>query len=268
MRKHIISGVISILFFTAPPAIQSQEAAPFPYPGIPDSLEQGERLSYMLSRFWENYAFNDSSAYNRTVGEQGFVDFVQLMQAADEKTACMAAAVFADSLGNDSQRLTFFENLMDRYLSDRESPVWNDSIYSILLNALPPSPQRMFLLSQLRGNHVGMIVSDCWFQDGQGQGKYLHECITSVTLIVFYDPSCDRCNDMLPQIKSAFPASSPVQVIYIDIFSNPDVSNHFFLPTLPALYLVNGERKVVVRDGTLDEIMESADGIITQNRTN
>ena len=257
MRKHIIFGLLSLWLFVTAPAIRSQEAAPFPYPDIPDSLEQGERLPYMLSRFWENYAFDDSSAYNRTVGEQGFVDFVQLMQAADEKTACMAAAVFADSVGGDIRRLSFFENLMDRYLADRDSPVWNDSVYILLLKALPPSPQRSFLLGQLSGNHVGMTVSDCWFLDGQGQGKYLHDCISGTTLTVFYDPSCDRCSDMLPQIKSAFPPSSPVQVIYIDLSRNPDVSQHFFLPTLPALYLVNGEKKVIVRDGSLEEIVRS-----------
>lgn len=258
MRKHIIFGLLSLWLFVTAPAIRSQEPAPFPYPAIPDSLQQGERLSYMLSRFWENYAFNDSSAFNRNVGEQGFVDFVQLMQAADVKTACMAAAVFADSVCVDSRRLSFFENLMDRYLADRDSPVWNDSVYIILLNALPPSPQRRFLLGQLKGNHVGMTVADCGFLDGQGQWKNLHECITRTTLIVFYDPSCDRCNELLPQIKSAFPATSPVQVIYIDIFRNPDVTQHFFLPTLPALYLVNGAKKVIIRDGSLEEIIRSA----------
>lgn len=258
MRHRIVFGLLSLMLLATAPVIRAQEAAPFPYPGIPDSLRQGERLSYMLSRFWENYAFADSSAYNRNVGEQGFVDFVQLMQVADVKTACMAAAVFADSVCVDSRRLSFFENLMDRYLADRDSPVWNDSVYIILLKALPPSPQRRFLLGQLSGNHVGMTVSDCWFQDAQGRRKTLHECITRTTLIVFYDPSCDRCNELLPQIKSAFPATSPVQVIYIDIFRNPDVTQHFFLPTLPALYLVNGAKKVIIRDGSLEEIIRSA----------
>ena len=129
------------LFLLGTLAVKAQEVL-FPYPDIPDEVEVPEaRLAYMLNHFWQHYVFADTTATHRQVGEQGMVDFLNLMQHADSLTAAKSAAAWADSLAANTSATPFFIDLMERYLADPESPVHNDLVYAHLLRALPQTSQ-------------------------------------------------------------------------------------------------------------------------------
>ena len=152
MNKAIYT-ILELLFCVL--SVRAQEAA-FPYPEIPDELEGPEaRMAYLLEHFWQDYAFADSTAMNREVGEQGMVDFLNLMLNADSVAVDHGARVWADSLAAHPSALPFFEGLMERYLGDYDSPLYSDEVYAHLLRALPETPQRTWLLVQLAKNRVG-----------------------------------------------------------------------------------------------------------------
>ena len=111
-------------------------------------------MAYMLEHFWQDYSFADSTAMNREVGEQGMVDFLNLMQHADSVATTRGAVVFAHSLVSHPSATSFFEGLMEHYLGDPESPLHSDVVYAQLLRALPETPQRVWLLEQLAKKEV------------------------------------------------------------------------------------------------------------------
>lgn len=245
----------------------------FPYVSIPDSLVDGqERLAYMLEHFWCSFDFGDSTETNLAVAEQGFVDYVNLMQHADSAVAARSAAVFVASLADQKGWLSRMEELMDHYLGNPQSPVRDDGVYAHLLRAMPVTPQRTYLLGRLSQNQLGMVVNDIPLMDGQGllRGEdkqslhsegwnFLHEVESPFVLLVLYDPDCEQCRELLAQIRENQPLNSrakEVKVLYIDTALHPSVNKAFYLPSLPSLYLLDAQKRVLLKDAKWMEVRE------------
>jgi len=250
IRRYVIATMVAIVCSLNGWAQQ----VVFPYPNIPTTLlTPDERLSYTLEHFWNNYDFKNPLQANQQVGEQGFVDFINLMSHADSALCAKAASVVAQQLGSGGEMLFWFEGLMDHYLGNAESPLKNDVTYVHLLRALPSSPQRTFLIKQLTQNLPGSIATDITFINEQGDTQQLSSICSTKTILVFFDPQCDHCQEMMPRIRESF---HDKKVVYINVDKNSDIQRYFYLPTLPSLYLLDENRRVVVKDGTIKEICE------------
>ena len=226
---YIILGLLSCAL-----SLSAQETA-FPYPESPDKVEEPEaRMTYLLEHFWQDYAFADSTAMNREVGEQGMVDFLNFMQYADSVSAMQGASVFADSLETHPSAVPFFEGLMARYLGDSESPLYSDVVYVQLLRALPETPQRVWLLEQLEKNRVGDRAADILVKDSNGKEKRLWKIKAEQTLLIFYDPDCRRCQRLEAQLKNE---PLIVQNLHLKVVRKDvnDLQGEYYVPHTPAL---------------------------------
>lgn len=231
----------------------AQEAA-FPYPEIPDEVEEPEeRMMYMLEHFWQDYAFADSTAMNREVGEQGMVDFLNLMLNADSVAVVRGAKVWADSLAAHPSAVPFFEGLMEHYLGDSDSPLHSDGVYAHLLRALPESPQRVWLLEQLAKNPVGSRAADIYVTTPDGKRTRLYDIKAEQTLLIFYDPDCRRCQRLDAQLEQepSIVQNPRLKVVRKDV---NDLNGEYYVPHTPALYLLDSEKRVVLKDGNEDTL--------------
>jgi len=252
MNKTIYT-ILGLLFCVL--SVRAQEAA-FPYPEIPDEMEEPEaRMAYLLDHFWQDYAFADSTAMNREVGEQGMVDFLNFMQHADSLSAAHGAVVLADSLSAHPSALTFFEGLMEHYLGDYDSPLHSDEVYVHLLRALPESPQRVWLLEQLAKNQVGSLAADIMVTTPDGKRTRLYHVKAEQTLLIFYDPDCRRCQRLDAQLEQEplIQQNPRLKVVRKDV---NDLNGEYYVPHTPALYLLDSEKRVVLKDGN-EEALKS-----------
>ena len=212
--------------------IRAQEAA-FPYPDIPDEVEEPEeRMLYMLRHFWQDYSFADSTAMNREVGEQGMVDFLNLMQHADSVTAVQGASVLSDSLVSYPSAMSFFEGLMERYLGDSDSPLYSDEVYVCLLRALPETP----------------TASD-------GKRTRLYNVKAEQTLLIFFDPDCRRCQRLDAQLEQEplIVQNPRLKVVRKDV---NDLNGEYYVPHTPALYLLDEKKRVVLKETNLQTLLQ------------
>lgn len=235
-------------------SLSAQEAA-FPYPEIPDEVEEPEaRMTYLLEHFWQDYAFADSTAMNREVGEQGMVDFLNFMQHADSVSAMRGASVFADSLETHPSAVPFFEGLMARYLGDSESPLYSDVVYVQLLRALPETPQRVWLLEQLAKNRVGDRAADILVRTLDGKEMRLWKVKSEQTLLIFFDPDCRRCQRLDAQLEQEplIVQNPRLKVVRKDM---NDLKGEYYVPHTPALYLLDKEKRVVLKNTNLEALL-------------
>ena len=234
-------------------SLSAQEAA-FPYPEIPDEVEEPEaRMTYLLEHFWQDYAFADSTAMNREVGEQGMVDFLNLMLNADSVAVAHGASVWADSLAKHPSAVPFFEGQMERYLGDSDSPLHSDGIYAQLLRALPETPQRVWLLEQLAKNRVGSRAADVLVTTKDGKRMRLYDIKEEQTLLIFYDPDCRRCQrlEALLEQKPQIVQNPRLKVVRKDV---NDLKGEYYVPHTPALYLLDKEKRVVLKEMSVEEL--------------
>lgn len=235
--------------------IQAQQTE-FPYPDIPNELEEPEaRMMYLLGHFWQDYVFADSTAMNHEVGEQGMVDFLNFMQHADSVSAMQGAKVLADSLGVHPSAVPFFEGLMARYLDDSESPLYSDVVYVQLLRALPETPQRVWLLEQLAKNRVGDRAADVPVRTADGKEMRLWKIKSEQTLLIFFDPDCRRCQRLDAQLKQEplIVQNPRLKVVRKDI---NDLNGEYYVPHTPALYLLDKEKRVVLKEPNWESLLE------------
>ena len=247
-------GIYMVFLLWCALDIQAQQAD-FPYPEIPDEIEEPEgRLSYLLTHFWEQYAFADSTAMNREVGEQGMVDFLNFM-LEDSVVATQGATVFADSLVAHPSALSFFEGLMAHYLDDPDSPLYSDRVYVQLLRALPETPQRSWLLKQLAKNQVGSRATDILVKTSDGKQVRLYDIKSEQTLLIFYDPDCKRCQRLEAQLKQEplIIQNPRLKVVRKDV---NDLKGEYYVPHTPSLYLLDKEKRVVLKGGN-EEALKS-----------
>ena len=228
----------------------------FPYPDIPDEVEEPEaRMAYMLEHFWQDYSFADSTAMNREVGEQGMVDFLNLMQHADSVATTRGAVVFAHSLVSHPSATSFFEGLMEHYLGDPESPLHSDVVYAQLLRALPETPQRVWLLEQLANNRVGSRAADILVTASEGKRVRLYSVKAEQTLLIFYDPDCRRCQRLDAQLEQEplIVQNPRLKVVRKDV---NDLNGEYYVPHTPALYLLDEKKRVVLKEPTLQTLLQ------------
>ena len=252
MNKAIYT-ILGLLFCVL--SVRAQEAA-FPYPEIPDELEGPEaRMAYLLEHFWQDYAFADSTAMNREVGEQGMVDFLNFMQHADSVSAMQGAKVLADSLGVHPSALTFFEGLMEHYLGDSDSPLYSDEVYAHLLRALPETPQRVWLLEQLAKNRVGSMAADILVTTPEGKQTRLYKIKAEQILLIFYDPDCRRCQRLDAQLEQEplIVQNPRLKVVRKNV---NDLNGEYYVPHTPALYLLDKEKRVVLKEPKWEALLK------------
>lgn len=283
MRKTITAMMAAVLMNTAawgqqaPPqkgqqAPPSAPERPFPYPAVPDTVREAQqRVAYVLEHYWSQHEFDDTTAVNRTCEEQGFVDFIFLLQYADSALAARSAQAWADSIGRTAERQQRFDALTDHYLGNPDSPLRNDATYVQLLRVLPATAQRQFLLRQLMMNQRGTKAADITFRPDNGRDttllaeQRLYEVESPMVLLVFHDPDCEHCHELMPFIRSSHVLranSERVRVFYINIEAkeNAHIRKDYYLPALPALYLLDAEKRVLVKDGTLKQVEEMVSG--------
>lgn len=284
--KRIISltfGLVMALTMSA------QDDVQFPFPQIPELLQTPEaRLGYLMEHYWSRYDFSDNTERGQAVAEQGFADYVNLMQYADSATCALSARVLADSISRSQSRLEQFDGLVDHYLGNPNSPLRNDVTYAHLLRAFSALPQldearrsRMaFRLRMVERNQPGTLAADFTFIDREGREHRLYDVDSELTLIVFSDPECDHCHEQMPRIMGSRVLTQDARLRVLNIYPDHNAEawlkdvkplpqnwlegrspegliireQTYYLPALPSLYLLDRQKRVVVKDGTIEQV--------------
>lgn len=280
---RILTAILAAILCTS---VKAQ--AEFPYPHIPDSITANhERLGWMLCNFWKNYNFADYSTENLDVAEQGFVDFIELIQSADSAQTAQASAIFAEQItphyANTGQH---FADLTDHYLANPESPMHDDRIYVAVVGAILDKadtilPTAVRIKMQARRelaalNLPGHRANDFEYADSQNRTCTLYNTDAELTILYFYDPECERCAAVQKEIEELavlqvdrvrvlhiYPESDTVAISNADTarlhnnWTEGHVCQHslteqglYWFAKLPSLYLLDSHKTVILKDAT------------------
>lgn len=269
MKNLLSSSIIQIITLGLCCLPMRAQQPAFPLPDIPESLTTTEEcLEYLLLNYWNQYDFDDASPANQLAGEQGFVNFIDIMPTADSLLCARSMALYVEKALATAERITRFDQLADHYLANRLSPIRNDIIYAHLLRQAigfystaehrkthSAALQRTrFLLENIDKNQVGTVASDFKFTDSDGRRRRLSNIQSPFVLIMLYDPECYDCilakQDMETQ----------------PVFQNPDIKIIRVLPSqvkgkyhvtaTPSFYLLNSKHVVLLKDATYESILQ------------
>lgn len=182
-----------------------------PLPAVPSSLQTPEtRANFIVSHFWDALDFRTDTLKTRDPNfmERNLANYLSLFPIAD--TAVLAAAVdtLATNVGKDAPSLSMLMELVEKYLYEPESPVYNEEHYGIFLDAFLRVPvheyERMRLLAQrelIRKNRPGTVAADFTYETPSGERTRMRETGKgNPLLLLFYEPDCGHCMEVMENL--------------------------------------------------------------------
>ena len=180
-------------------------------PEIPAALVSIDaKTEYLARHFWENYDFSDTvSVSNPELLEQTLVNYLAMLsETTDEATAGSCLRKLADDMRKDSIVYAWFDEKLEHYLYDPNSPMRNDEYYMAVLQGMVESGRYReveklrpeYRMRILRKNRKGDKAADFAYTLEGGEKGTLHGIKSDFTLLLLYDPECENCRHAISEM--------------------------------------------------------------------
>ncbi|WP_294588783.1 DUF5106 domain-containing protein [uncultured Phocaeicola sp.] len=276
-----------------------QPQSQFPFPDIPATLTEAEaRKAFLLTHYWDKFSFTDTTLVdNRDVTEQGFVNFIALLLdgTTSEELARESLKNWCKGFVGKDHALRVLTQTADEYLYNPNSPFYNEALYGLyletMLDVLPQTDavcsSYQFKLELVRRNNPGDRATDFTYYLPDGTRCTLGTTPTKNDrlLLVFYDPECESCHEVLQQMAADASLAEAVQsgklsVLAVYTEGNeeawrkalPDMPDKWIVGTdrevvktgalydlkaMPSLYLLDGQKRVLLKDAAYEAVRRS-----------
>lgn len=270
-------------------APQPEAPRAFRLPDIPDTLTTpGERADYLTRHYWDRFDFADTTLIARPeITEQAFVDFLSVLPYTRQAQAAVDTLVERTLVCKTM--FYHFVELADKYLYEPNSPMHDEELHILVLRALVGNP-RVEELDKLRPrrlldlalrNRPGDPAADFVFTDRDGRRRRLTDIEAEYLLLYFNDPECDECRSMKERLAASptlggLLESGRLEVLSICVegrtaaweratfparwIDGCDAEQRltrdglYDLKAMPTLYLLDADKRVLLKDAPLDRI--------------
>lgn len=207
----LLIGLVSHLFISSDLMAQSATNG-FTLPAIPDTLQTVEsRSSYLVAHYWDRFSFADSLQFMNQpeMVEQAVVDYVDLFRLVPAAEAENSLSALMDQASVTLNGFLFFYNTLEKYLYDATSPMRNEALFIPVLQKMMASNKLndddklrpAMLLKSVSKNKVGSMAADFSYTKPDGSQHQLSEVQTPLTLLLFFDPECDDCHQVIMRLE-------------------------------------------------------------------
>lgn len=270
------------------PTLQTQsKRETFALPQVPPALQGEAAKAYVREHIWDGFDFADTVQF-ATLDEKkvarAFAYYAATL-SAENCAECMRDLMQRASASK--RMLDYFTRVAERVLHNPNSAARDDEKYIPVLEFLLESPlldeyEKMPYKSDLhiaQQNRVGCIANDFVYTTADGKKSRLSILKADYTIILISNPDCPMCRDIKQQIEESALLAELIDegrikilVIYPDedldlwrehlddyppnwINAYDDVlhlttERSYDLRAIPALYLLDKEKRVMAKDCT------------------
>ena len=263
----------------------------FRLPEIPDSLTNPtDRATYLGIHYWDHFDFADTSLISRPeITEQAFVDFISILPHTPKAQAAVDT-LFRRALA-EKEMLYHFIALGDKYLYEPNSPMHDEELHILMLRSLVDhlpleeidKVRPRHQLEMALKNRPGEMATDFTVTRRDGKRIRLSDIKADYVLVYFNDPDCEECRrvkerlSLSPDVngllesgrlkllsvcvegkvtaweKAAFPAG---WIDGYDAGQRLTREQVYDLKAIPTLYLLDAEKRVILKDAPVTQIEE------------
>ena len=290
MKNYILAiFIVTLCLGCAPKQRKTTQAKSyhFRYVQPPMQATEEQQMAYMRDHFWDKFDFADTLyTTNADTTEMmhafaGYVgNFVGPLNQEPIRKLMQRASV-------SKKMFDYFVMLAEKVLHDPNSPYRSDELYIPVLEAQLASPYYdkyekiapEYDLRVVSQNRIGQSANDFDYTDRTGRTRNMYSLNTDFVIVYINNPGCAMCRDITEALKRS-PIISDLQqqgrlrvlAIYPDenldewhkhLSDMPsewingydrgcriERENFYNVSAIPALYLLNKEKKVLVKDST------------------
>ena len=270
----------------------------FPLQMPPEDMDREEQIAWLKVHFWDGFDFNDRDFIARADTAEmvnAYALYITLLMD-NPRHAAPIDSLIKRATGSRAM-LDYFAYLSRVVLNDPNSPLRNDEFYIPVLEAQLASPyydeyERIapeFDLKMARQNRLGQRANDIAYTTLGGRTHYMYNIRAEYTLLFISNPGCPMCRDIREGIQSSPMLNEMIEQGRLKVLIvHPDADltewrNHatefpkewiyaydegcmieksgsYNLNAIPALYLLDSDKKVLVKDSTdipyIEEIID------------
>lgn len=271
------------------PAATTAETPAVFLPAIaPAALAPEERVKWLRWHYWDNFDFADTAFLARADTLQlfeAYARYVQLLFSAPTDGAPMDSLMRRAAVSRPM--LDYFAMLADQVLGDPNSPLRNDEFYIPVLRAQLSSPwydeyERLapeYRLSLASQNRIGEPANDFRYTLASGATGSLYGLRAEYVLLFINNPGCPMCREIREAISASpmlteliehgrlrvlalYPDENldewrayreQIPASWINAYDDGCVLREkglYDLSAIPSLYLLDAQKRVLVKDAT------------------
>ena len=256
-------------------------------PSTTVELSPEQELREVLDHYWDGFDFEDTEALKELNREQlvyAISEYVSLIPVEDAD-ARMRDLIRRASTSHDM--LDYFATVCEIVLHNPNSPLRNDEYYIPVLEELLASPlldeyERIapaYDLEIALKNRIGREATNFIYTLEDGTQEELYDIKANYTILMFSNPECPLCGEIMRQIDSSEFLSVLMQngvLEVLTLYPDEDIAHWrkyldnipsewiraydkgqvltkerlYNLSAIPALYLLDREKRVLIKDGT------------------
>lgn len=271
---------------TVQPADSPQKRS-FSLPQMPENLTTSlERGNYLVEHYWDNFDFTDTAYISLPqITEQAIVNFVQVLPYAQQDVSEKAIRETLNKAAKTKPMYTYFIDQYKKYIYDPNSPVRNEVFYipvlefiiSDSISDLAEKERAKFNLTMVKKNQPGETATDFTYTLLSGKTERMHNIKADFTLVMFYNPDCHACSELITKMKSSqilsqFGQNKSLAILSVYPDENIEIwKQHigdipktwingynkgatlfskqlYDLKAIPTLYLLDKDKKVILKD--------------------
>ena len=277
--------------------VEEQQPAPvFEMITVPTMITDPEqRAEYLAKHYWDKFDFRDTNFIHHSKEvEQAIVNYVDVLSRISPEVASTTIKDMMKKAEADSSMFVLIGNLYEKYLYEPNSPLRNEDLYIPVLEATLASPvlddinkiRPEHLLNLAKKNRVGMPAANFTYTLENGQKGTLYGVKSEYVLLYFFNPDCSACKDITAQLsqspilaelmrtkelkilavypdedltafKTHLPDMPQEWIISYDKTVTLKQDEVYDLKAIPTLYLLDKNKKVLLKDVTVPQIEES-----------
>ena len=185
---------------------------PVPPPIITTDYERGR---FPVNHYWDEFNFTDTTYIHLPeILEQTFSDYIYFLNNAVDVKAAHASIsntllrTNADSTGRMSE---YMVSLFDKYLYDTHSPFRREELFFPVVEYILEDSTTSYVervrnedrLSVMNKNREGSVATDFTYMASTGRTGRLHDIKSNYIMLLFYNPDCHTCSDMIKGIEAS-----------------------------------------------------------------
>jgi hypothetical protein len=260
-------------------------------------MDRQAQMEYMADHYWDNFDFNDTTLiHDAGYTEQGYVDFITFLRCLQTPAAQQAMATMMGKAAANKTAFDYFATTANHYLYDPQSPYKNDELYVPVLQAVVASPmldevektRPRYLLNMELKNRPGEPATDFTYTLKDGRERRMYDIKADYTILFFNYPDCPGCKLAKADIVNApFVSRLGKRLAFLAVYPNDDdhlemwksapypdfminsydksatvlKKNLYDLKASPTIYLLDKDKKVILKDTGLEQIGQYLKGV-------
>ena len=290
MRYTTLILILAVLIGCGPKRTKTAE----PQESITTEITPEERLQYRVDHYWDDFDFEDDKQLTMLSREQMIYALSEYVTIIPEERADSLMRALIRRASTSHAMLDYFYTLCEIVLHNPNSALRNDEYYIPVLEELVSSPlldeyERIapaYDLEIARKNRIGRVATDFVYtleDDTQGN---LHDIKANYTILMFSNPECPLCGEIMRQIASSQLLTALIEhgvLKVLTLYPDEDIAHWrkyignipaewiraydkggvltkerlYNLSAIPALYLLDRDKRVLIKDGTSVADIES-----------